>query len=229
MKYFLLLFTATLFLISCSDDEADKTVKQGDYPDKEYYLERDPKVNAWGAGIDFLHSETKLTETELDIKYLELDDDFPFDMDFYIVKVYYTKDNGDMAYEGCPAILLSKSTRGYKVGAGVAFFDSLTTITETMLSALEYDVAVDYSLYADSTGKFFERDGLYEAIDACIIGNDFRGTELDIPDGKTESDVQPVYLIETSEGALVKFMVVAFKPAKPNDKQTLVRWQVIKE
>ena len=227
-----------LVLISCEKDESFETITQGDYPVKEYYLERDPKVNVWGAGMNFINSECSLTETDLDYAYLtESDDldyfseseDFIYDLIFYTVKAYYYADDGDLEVEGAPAILLSSNTRACKIGEGIDFFDSLSVITEDMIDQLVSEPILDYSLYLNSETGFYDSELLYAAFEECVIGDDFRGTELVIPEGKTEEEVQPVYLIETSENGYVKFMVREFKPDEPNNKQTLVRWQVISE
>ncbi len=228
-KLLLPLILLASFITSCEDDDIEKTIVQGDYPVKEYYLERSPSINVWGAGMDFVHSECKSTETNLDYEYMEEVDDFPYDIDFYVVKSYYYDENGDLQNEGCPAMLLSSSTQGCKIGEGLEFFTNLTTITSDMIDQLAYDPVIDYSDYKDEETGFYEREGLFAAIDKCVIGRDFRSGVLEIPDGMTEEEVQPVYLIKTSEGAYVKFMVRTYKPAKPNEKQTIVHWQVISE
>lgn len=214
---------------SCNKEEDPIVINQGDYPAKEYYLERDPKVNIWGAGMDFVHSECKLSETDLDYKYMELDDDFTYDLNFYIVKAYYYDENNDLQSEGCPAILLSPQVKICKLGEGLNFFDSLTVINEEMLAELQSDQIIDYNDYMDESTGFYEREQLYAALDGCIIGQSFRSNILVVPDGQTEEEVQAVYLVQTIEGAYAKFMVQNYKPAKPNEKKTLVKWQVISE
>jgi hypothetical protein len=215
--------------VSCEKEEESVVIIQGDYPVKEYYLERDPKVNVWGAGMDFVHDECQLAETDLDYKYLESEDTFLYDIIFYVVKAYYYDSNGDLKSEGCPAMLLSADTKACKLGEGVEFFDSLTTITEEMTDQLLVDPVIDYEQYKDETTGFYNSDLLYADLENCIIGQSFRSDILEVPEGKTEQEVQAVYLVETVEGAYVKFMVKEFKPAKPQEKQTLVRWQVISE
>ena len=228
-KYFLLLILAPYIFTACENEDETKTIIQGDYPVKEYYLQRDPRVNTWGAGMDFVHCECKSTETELDYEYLEETTDFPFDIKFYIVKAYYYDENGDLQNEGCPAMLLSSETQGCQIGVGLEFFNSLTTVTEEMLDLLTTEPTIDYSLYKDEATGFYERESLFAAIDQCIIGRSFRSGVLEVPDDMTEEEVQPVYLIKTAEDAYVKFMVKTYKPAKPNEKQTIVHWQVISE
>ncbi len=228
-KLFVFIGTLAFLFSSCVNEGDLLIITQGDYPVKEYYLERDPKINTWGAGIDFVHSECRLSETSLDFAYLNETDDFPLDLNFYIVKAYYYADNGDLKSEGCPAILLSSETKACQIGEGVACFDSLTEISGQMLSQLHGEPEINYDELIDETTGFYDRASLYSALDSCVVGQRFRGSILEVPEGRTEKEVQPVYLIETEEGAYVKFMVVEFKPLKPNDKQTLVRWQVISE
>jgi len=230
MKKIILAFTAFLILlVSCDKDNETLVITQGDYPVKEYYLERNPKVNVWGAGIDLVHDECQLAETDLDYKYMESEDEFTYDIKFYIVKSYYYDTNGDLQNEGCPAMLLSTETEACKLGEGVDYFDSLTTITEEMIAQLLTDPVINYEDYKDESTGFYERDSLFAALDKCVIGQSFRSNILVIPDGKTEQEVQAVYLVKTREGAYAKFMVKQFKPAKPRQKQSLVRWQVISE
>ncbi len=228
-KYFLPLIFLISVLSSCEEDNTVKTIVQGDYPVKEYYLERNPSTNPWGAGMDFVHSECKSSETSLDYAYMEETDDFPYDIKFYTVKAYYYDENDDLKNEGCPAMLLSSETQGCNIGEGLDFFTSLTTVTEDMIDQLVYEDQIDYSDFKNETTGFYEREDLFAALDKCVIGRDFRSNVLEVPDGMTEEEVQPVYLIKTSEGSYVKFMVRTFKPAKPNEKQTLVHWQVINE
>ena len=227
-----LIFTITVFLFmltACETEDKPKIITQGDYSVKEYFLERDPKVNVWGAGIDFIHTECDLESTELDYEYMTEEDSFGYDIKFYTVKAYYYANNGDLKNEGCPAILLSPDVKACKLGAGVSFFDSLSVITEEMTTQLCYDHEINYGVYKDESTGFYDREALSIALDSCIIGQSFRGNVLEIPDGKTEEEVQPVYLIETDEKGYVKFMVKQFKGDKPNEKKTLVRWQVISE
>ncbi|WP_372752445.1 hypothetical protein [Labilibaculum sp.] len=216
-------------LVACEDEETATIISQGDYPVKEYYLERDPKVNVWGAGMDFIHSECSLSKTDLDYEYMTDSSDFSYDIKFYIVKAYYYDDNGDLQNEGCPAMLLSEETKACKMGEGVSYFDSLTLVTEDMISLLENDPAIDYSLYKDETTGFYDQESLYTALDSCIIGQSFRSDILVVPDGMTEEEVQAVYLVKTKEGGYAKFMMKEYKPDAPNQKQSLVRWQVISE
>lgn len=222
-----LLAVLAVFFTACEKDD-DNTIRQGNYPVKEYFLERDPNVNVWGAGMDFIHSECTQAETALDFEYLEDATTFPFDVKFYTVKAYYVDNHGDTKSEGCPAMLLGTDVSACKLGAGVAFFDSLTVITEDMLAQLETEPAVDYEACKNGSDKY-DRDLLFASLDQCIIGRSFRSNVLVIPAGKTESQVQPVYLIKTSEGGYAKFMVKKFQGDPPNEKKTLVRWQVISE
>lgn len=230
MKKIILAFaTLVVLLVSCDKEDEPLVIIQGEYPVKEYYLERNPKVNVWGAGIDLVHDECQLAETDLDYRYLESEDEFPYDINFFIVKSYYYDTNNDLQNEGCPAMLLSTETKACKLGEGVDYFDSLTTITEEMIVQLLTDPVIDYEEYKDESTGFYERESLFAALDKCIVGQSFRSNILVIPEGKAEQEVQAVYLVKTSEGAYAKFMVKQFKPAKPRQKQTLVRWQVISE
>ena len=218
-----------LVLISCEDDASFEAIEQGDYPVKEYYLERNPLVNVWGAGLDLIHDECQLESTDLDYTYLTDSSEVDYDLNFYAVKAISYTSSGDTKIAGVPALLLSSDTKACKLGEGVDFFDSLTVITEDMIALLAYEPQIDYSTLLDTGGVYYDYDLLYDALSSCIIGDDFRGTELVIPEGKTEEEVQAVYLIESAEGGYTKFMVKQFKPDQPNDKQTLIRWQVISE
>ncbi len=228
MKTLFNLIVVLVVLVTACEKDPENTIKQGDYPVKEYYLERDPNVNVWGAGMDFIHIECSQEITTLDYEYLEDGSTFPFDIKFYTVKSYYVDGNGDTKSEGCPAMLLGTDVSACKLGAGVAFFDSLTVINEDMLAQLATEPAVDYEACKNNSGKY-DRDLLFASLNQCIIGRSFRSNVLVIPPGKTESEVQPVYLIKTSEGGYAKFMVKKFQGEVPNEKKTLVRWQVISE
>ncbi len=231
-RFFKLLTLASILTISSceKEDSVEETITQGDYPVKEYYLERNPSVNVWGAGVDFIHSGCSLSETELDYEYMVEEDDFPFDMKFYTVKTYYYDDNNELATEGCPTMILASDTKAYKVGEGVDFFDSFVTVTSDMIAGLEFDYQVDFSQYYDEEVGYYKQEELFAEIDEnCIIGRSFRESVLVVPDGMTEEEVQAVYLIETREGGYAKFMVKEYKPDSPNQQKTLVRWQVIAE
>ncbi len=231
MKNKLIILTLlSIFVISCdNDDETPSSIVQGDYPVKEYYIERDPSVNIWGAGMDLIHSECALEDTELDTTYLEEEDDFEYDLKFYVVKAYSYNGNGDLTSEGCPAILLASDVRAVQIGAGVSFFEDYDTITAETLTQLEYDFAINYDDYINDSTGFYMQDDLYAALDSCIIGQSFRSNILEIPEGSTEEEEQPVYLIETPEGGYAKFMVKQFKGDGAYKKQSLIMWQVISE
>ncbi len=228
-RLFLPIAALAMFFAACDESDELLVIEQGDYPVKEYYLERDPSVNVWGAGLDFVHEECALSETDLDYAYLTAEDTSSYDINFYVVKAYYYDDAGDIQSEGCPALLLSSETKACKLGEGVAFFDSLTTITESMIAQLEYDSQINYDELIDETTGFYDRELLYSALEECIIGQSFRSNILVVPDGYTEEEVQAVYLVETVEGGYAKLMVKQFKPDQPNQKKTLVMWQVISE
>jgi hypothetical protein len=225
--YFLWACCLSLF-VACSENDEINPITVGDYPVKEYALERDPNVNVWGAGMDFIHDEVMSTETELDYTYLEETDDFPYDIKFYTVKAYYLNSKGEIAAEGCPAMLLNSTVKACKIGEGVTFFDTCSVITPEMQLAVVPEPVVDYEACKNDTG-YYDRDKLLAAIDQCVIGRSFRSNVLEVPEGKTEQEVQAVYLVKTNEGGYAKFMVKQFKGDKPNEKQTIVRWQVISE
>lgn len=228
---FKLFVLASIFVLtSCEKEDDVESITQGDYPVKEYYLERNPSVNVWGAGMDFIHSECSLSETDLDYEYMVEDDDFPYDLKFYTVKSYYYDDNNELSTEGCPTLLFASDTKVCKIGEGVDYFDSVLTVTDDMIKGLEYDYPVDFSQFYDAEVGYYKRDELFAEIDDnCIIGRSFRENVLVVPDGMTEEEVQAVYLVETREGGYAKFMVKQFKPDSPNEQQTLMRWQVICE
>lgn len=232
MKKITLLFTIlTALFVACENDSEDiaLVINQGDYPVKEYYLERNPKVNVWGAGMDFIHEECLLADTELDYKYMEEEDTSTYDILFYTVKAYYYDENEDLQSNGCPAILLSTETEACQLGNGVSFFDSLTVVTEDMMALLANEPVMDYEQCISEESGFYDRDVLYSALESCIIGQSFRSDILVIPEGSTEHESQAVYLLKTADDAYVKFMVKEFKGEEPNDKQTLMRWQIISE
>lgn len=230
MKRVTFIFMAAIMLLSsCSEDETtNNNISLGDYPLKEYYLERSPSVNPWGAGMDFIHEECTSEDTDLDVYYCSEDSVNTYDILFYIVKVYYTDDNGDTQSEGCPALLLGDNVTACQVGAGVNYFDSLTTITDEMIASLVSEQEVDFEACKNESGKY-DRDLLYAAYDLCVIGQSFRSDVLVVPDDKTEEEVQPVYLVKSAEGGYTKFMVKQFKGDTPYEKQTLMYWQVISE
>lgn len=103
---------SVLYMAACTDDEPKvNPIVAGDYPS----LERDPNVNVWGAGIDFIHAETKLTETTFDYKYLSETDTYTFDAKFCTVKAYYTTSAGETISEGCPAVLNLAYYQTYRI------------------------------------------------------------------------------------------------------------------
>ncbi|WP_303922298.1 hypothetical protein [Draconibacterium sediminis] len=212
---------------ACEKEDEVTTITQGDYPVKEYNLERNPSVNPWGVGMDFIHTECKLIETDLDYLYFSPDTSNAYDIKFYTVKAYYTDANGDTQSEGCPAMLLGENVTAFKVGEGVNYFDSLTVISEEMIASLVSEPEVDYEA-CKIDGKY-DRTLLFAAVDQCVIGRSFRSNVLVVPDGKTEQEVQPVYLVKTAERGYAKFMVKQYQADAPNEKQTVVRWQVITE
>ena len=219
----------SVFLFACeSEEEITTGIIAGDFSVKEYALERDPNVNVWGAGMDFIHLETKNSETSLDYRYLEEVDDFSYDIKFFIVKSYYTNSKGEIASEGCPTMLLAPGVMGCKIGEGVAFFDTCSVIAPEIVLQLKADPEIDFDACKNEAG-YYDRELLFEAIAPCVIGRSFRSNVLIVPEGMTEQEIQPVYLIKTREGGYAKFMVKQFKGAKPNEKQTIVRWQVIRE
>jgi len=226
-KLYIIILALGLVQLSCKkDDDGTKNISQGDYPVKEYYLERNPSVNPWGAAIHFVHAECKQAETLLDYEYLAENAQVAYDLKFYTVKAYFTDKNGDTKQEGCPAMLLGTGAKACQLGQGVSFFDSLIAITPEMLDALATEPEVDYEACKDTLGHY-DRSLLFDAFSKCIIGNRFRANVLEIPDGAEEQDVQPVFLVESAEGGYAKFMVKQFKGDAPKEKQTLVRWQVI--
>jgi hypothetical protein len=125
-------------------------------------------------------------------------------------------------------MLLGEEVTACELGAGVNYFDSLTVVTEEMIASLVSEPEVDYEACKNTDG-YFDRTLLFEALDQCVIGRSFRSNVLVVPEDKTEQEVQPVYLVKTGEGGYVKFMVKQFKGDAPQEKQTLVRWQVISE
>lgn len=228
-KLLLPILTLSLALFSCQEEDEPITITAGDYPVKEYYLERNPSVNVWGAGMDFIHTEVNSEETDLDYTYFEEGDEKSYDVMLYTVKEYYYDDNDELQSQGCPAILLSADTKGCQVGTGIDFFDSLTVVTENMIAKLESDPQLDYDNFIDPEHGFYSQDLIAVALETCLIGQSFRSGILEVPEDKTEEEVQAVYLLQTVEGGYAKFMVKTFKPDQPNEKQTLVRWQVISE
>ncbi len=224
----LAILALSISLFSCEDDDVNPIIVSGDYPVKEYYLERDPNVNVWGAGMDFIHSETELAETDLDYEYLEETDDFEYDIKFYTVKSYYSNNEGDLVAEGCPAMLLALGVQACKIGEGVTFFDECTEITSDMQALLTTEPQIDYEACKNEDGQY-DRTLIFDALSNCVIGRSFRSNVLVVPEGSTEQEAQAVYLVKTREGGYAKFMVKQFKGEAPHTKQTVVRWQVISE
>lgn len=225
---FLLATIAIIVLTSCEEEKATKNITLGDYPVKEYYFERSPNVNPWGVGMDLIHQECNLTDTELDYLYRSEDSTNIYDLLFYTVKVYFTDDKGDTKAEGCPAILLGDNVTACQVGKGIAYFDSLTIVTKEMTVSLVSEPEINFENCKNSAGKY-DRDLIFKAYEPCVIGQRFRSDILIVPQNKTEEQEQPVFLIKTSEGGYVKFMVKQFKGDAPHEKQSLMHWQVISE
>lgn len=210
-------------VISCKKESADPNITAGDYPVKEYALERNPNVNVWGAGMDLIHADSGS-----DTSYLKATSSFPYDLKFYTVMAYYKDNLGNTLSEGCPAVLLGSGVTACKIGAGINFFDSCKLITPTMTAGLKSDVAFSYDTCKTSDGKY-DRTKIFAALDKCVIGRSFRSGVLLVPTGKTEKEVQAVYLIKTAEGGYAKFMVKQFQGDAPNQKQTIMRFQIIQK
>lgn len=194
-------------------------------PTLDYKLERNAKVNRQGVGIDFVHAASTL-----DTAFLSDTRAFESDLIFYNVMVYYKGTTGDSVSEGCPAILMYTAKTGSvaatPVGKGTDFFTSYTRISPAEISALQSDPVVDFAaLHYDS--ESIHRDTLMNVYSTLTIGNKFRATVLEIPEGSTEQAEQPVFLVRTREGAYAKFMVTQFQGAGADKQKTLVRWQVM--
>lgn len=223
------LMAASALFVACDDSEEDKTIIQGDYPVKECFLERSPNVNVWGAEMDFSYADSTLVVADADYHYLGEDESFTADVLFYAANAYYTTSTGDLTSEGCPALFVHQDALACEIGTGTTDFDSLTTITSAEIDLLAQDYDIDLSLCIDDSTGFYDRELLFQAYDQCIIGRSFRTRVLEIPDGSTESDLQPVYLIKTAAGTYVKFMVKQYKGSGANKKKTQFMWQVISE
>ncbi len=230
MKRQLINLTLSAFILilvsSCTkDNQIFNPVTAGDYPLKIYGLERSPKINRQGAGMDFIHGETVSDTTYLSDT---THPDFVSDAIFFNLMVYFTDDKGDVQSEGSPAILLGSGVKAWEAGAGVDFFDSFETITESMIDHLKSDVPVVLEACKNDSG-FYDRTLIMAAWDGCVIGNKFRGRVLEAPEGSEEQDVQPVFLIQTTEGGYVKFMVKQFKGNGADKQKTIVQWQIMQE
>lgn len=222
-----ILITLSTLWVACDDSHENTTIVQGDYPVKECYIERSPSVNAWGAEMDFSYTDTSTTARDVDYHYLDEDETFSADVLFINMNAYYSNADGDLVSEGCPALLVHADGLACEIGTGTADFDSLSTISSEVIALLEQDYTIDFATCIDSITGFYDRDLLFAAYDQCIIGRSFRTRVLDLPEGATESDMQPVYLIKTAAGAYVKFMVEQYKGSGANKKKTRFRWQVI--
>lgn len=231
MPLFFRLLVVFLFLMlfACSDNITSNTVQQpliaDDYPVIDYKLERSPKINREGVGIDFIHPQDKA-----DTAFLSSGRSFEADIIFYNVMVYYSGPTGDSISEGCPGILLSTAdstlAQAIQIGKGVDFFTQYTTIEPETIQSLKKDPVLDFeALHAGK--QSIARDTLLKAYETLVIGNLFRASILEIPETSSEADEQPVFLIQTHEGAYVKFMVTQFKGDGADKLKTLVRWQVL--
>ena len=212
-------------LIACSKSEKTLTgpIEAGDYPAITVALERSPKINRSGAGMDFIHDASLSDTTYLSASTPE---SFVADVIFYNLMVYFTDDKGDVQSEGCPAMLLHEEAKAIEVGAGVDFFAEFDVITPNMIDLLDYDVPVDFEACKNDSG-LYDRTLILAAFDQCVIGNKFRGRILEAPDTETEQDIQQVFLVETVEGGYVKFMVKQFKGTGADKQKTIVQWQVM--
>jgi len=216
------MFAVALLLISCSDtDDSITNVINDVYSVKEYALERDPKVNVWGAGMDFVHPDSSP-----DYQYLIENSVFPYDIKFFIVKVYFKDDKGDTKNEGSPALILSPNVQACRIGEGITFFNEFKTVTPEILAQLKADLPINYDSLKNSTGMY-DRKLVHAALDKLIIGQQFRSGSLVVPEGLTEEQVQPVFLIKTPEGKYAKFMVKQFMGEGPDQKKTTFRWIVL--
>ena len=215
---------AFLMVMACSkSDNGVGPVTAGDYPLVTYALERSPKINRLGAGMDFIHESSSP-----DTSYFgaSTDEAFVADAVFYNLMAYYTDENGDVQSEGCPAILLDSDVKALEVGAGTTYFDEFTVITEDMIDDLTSEEVIDFEACRNADG-LYDRDLVMAAYESCIIGNKFRGRVLVAPEGTSEQAVQPVFLIQTVEKGYVKFMVKQFKGDGADKQKTIVQWQVM--
>ena len=219
------LMALALIIASCSKEHnIFDPIQAGDYPLVSYALERSPKINRIGAGMDFIHGESSADTTYFGSS---VSDKFAADAVFFNLMAYYTDENGDLQSEGCPAILLDADAKALEVGAGISFFESFREITEDMVKSLVSDVPVNFD--SCKVNDRYNRDLVMAAYDLCVIGNKFRGRVLDAPEGTAEQDAQPVFLIKTLEGGYVKFMVKQFKGNGADKQKTIVQWQVMAE
>jgi hypothetical protein len=212
------------------DDNKPKIADSFDtYDLKEYKAERSPKINRLGYAMDMVHDSTSQ-----DTLYLKGSDTFQYDLLFYNQMVYYTNTSGDVVSEGCPVIYLyidsldiSKSVSACQVGSGTAFFDSYTAVLTSDIAKLANDPILNMADY--TVNDKVQKDLLMAAYETLAIGNKFRATILLIPNGQTEEEVQPVFLVKTREGLYAKFMVTAFQGTGVDKQKTAVKWQVFQQ
>lgn len=123
-------------------------------------------------------------------------------------------------------MILSPDVRACRIGEGITFFNEFKSVTPEILAQLKADLPINYDSMKNSTGMY-DRALVHAAIDKLIIGQQFRSGCLVVPAGLTEEQVQPVFLIKTSEEKYVKFMVKQFMGEGPDQKKTTFRWMIL--
>ena len=208
-----------------SSSSAPSPIVAESHPAVNYKLERSPKVNRQGVGLDLIHGESTL-----DTAFLSAGRSFDSDLIFYNVMVYYKSENGDSTSEGSPAILMYTAETGsvaaVQIGKGTTAFDAYNLILPEQIAALQSDPVVDFAALHYGM-ESIQRDTLMSTYAQLVIGNKFRASVLVIPDGSTEQAEQPVFLVRTREGGYAKFMVTQFQGDGADKQKTLVRWQVL--
>ena len=230
LKWFFYVAIA-IFIASCEKETDEKKIADSadTYDLKEYKAMRSPSVNKEGYGMDFVHDSIMV-----DTFYMDGVTPFEYDLLFYNQMVYYKNASGEVQSEGCPVIFLYKDTldvsnsvKACQVGEGIDYFNSFTYVSPFQEAELSADPDIDLEACTDSTGK--PQKGLVmEAYTMLIIGNKFRTSVLEIPEDKTEEEVQPVFLVKTREGLFAKFMVTAYQGIGADKQKTTIMWQVFK-
>ncbi len=221
--YIILIFILMLAFSCSKDDTVTEPEIQGDFSLKTYALERSPKINRTGAGLDFVHNGEYADTTYFGDSTPEA---FVADAVFYNLMVYFEDEKGDTQSEGSPAILLAEEARAMLAGTGIDYFNSFTEITSAMLDSLASDITIDFNSCVNDSG-FYDKSLIMAAYDGCVIGNKFRTRIISIPEDQNEEDLQPVFLVQTVEGSFVKFMVTQFKGSGENKQKTTVMWQLL--
>ena len=211
-KLFLLLVLCLCFVVvACDDDDDNKSIVGGE--ESTFESLASPYLvcanrNPGGVGFDFEYYGDRGGANYMDS--LTVDD---FEQDILIRTAKAEKPDGTLA--GMPYILLCNGTVAVNyssIDAGCVGFSSYESLTATELAEFSYtEDANDFdlgSLATGETGKPSVSD-MQAEFQKLVIGQRWK-----VSANNDVEDDEPIWIIQTGEGRLVKLIVTDF-PADP--------------